>query len=203
MFITVRFLQSFYSSESSRRKSYFLTSILSSFPRPLTKSISRYSSISISFRMKPKIRTSTRAPATLALEQHLKRHAIEFRKKTVPAPEKSDPDKRAQLEAVKRWFHDDWQRIEPKLRTSIVEGISVFLSLFDDNPKVKRVFCPPKECYDKEANADGKYGKPLPSFSWLIETGKVCALNFPIGMNPGLANAFADLPHEDFSGPFG
>src|SRR5437899_7791827 len=31
---------------------------------------------------------------------------------------------------------------------------------------------------------NGKYGKPLPSFSWLIETGKVCALNFPIGMNP-------------------
>ena len=26
-------------------------------------------------------------------------------------------------------------RIEPKLRTSIVEGISVFLSLFDDNPR--------------------------------------------------------------------
>ena len=96
------------------------------------------------------------APATPALERHLKKHVIEFQKKTVPAPEKSDPEKRAQLEAVKRWFHDDWQRIEPKLRTSIVEGISVFLSLFDDNPKVKRVFCPPKECYDKEANADGK-----------------------------------------------
>jgi hypothetical protein len=30
----------------------------------------------------------------------------------------------------------------------------VFLSLFDDNPKVKRVLCPPKECYDREANAD-------------------------------------------------
>ena len=43
-------------------------------------------------------------------------------------------DKREQLEAVKRWFYNDWQRIEPKLRTSIVEGISVFLSLFDDNP---------------------------------------------------------------------
>src|SRR2546430_14023194 len=68
-----------------------------------------------------------RAPATPALEGHLKKHAIEFRKKPVPAPEKTDPDKRAQLEAVKRWFYDDWQRIEPKLRTSIVEGISVFL----------------------------------------------------------------------------
>ena len=63
---------------------------------------------------------------------------------------------------MKRCFHDDWQRIEPKLRTSIVEGISVFLSLFDDNPKVKRLFCQPKECYDSRANADFKYGRPLP-----------------------------------------
>src|SRR5438046_1849544 len=123
---------------------------------------------------------------------------MDVRKKTVPAPEKSDPDKRAQLEAVKRWFYDDWQRIEPKLRTSIVEWIFVFLSLFDDNPKVKRVFCPPKECYDKEANTDGKHGEPLPSFSWLIETGKVCALNFPIGMNAGLAKALGVMMKLDF-----
>ena len=34
-------------------------------------------------------------------------------------------------------------RIEPKLRTSIVEGVSVFLSLFDDNPQVKHTLCPP------------------------------------------------------------
>ena len=63
-----------------------------------------------------------RAPVTLALEQHLKKHAIEFRKETVPAPEKSDPDKRAQLEAVKRWFHDDWQRIEPSSGLRLSRG---------------------------------------------------------------------------------
>jgi hypothetical protein len=64
--------------------------------------------------------------------------------------------KREQLEAVKRWFYHDWRRIEPKLRTSIVEGISVFLSLFDDNPSVKATFCPPKECYAPELNHDGR-----------------------------------------------
>ena len=74
----------------------------------------------------------------------------------------------------------------------------MFLSLFDDNPKVKRIFCPPKECYDPQANADCKYGKPLPSFSWLIENGKVCALNFPIGMNPGLAKAIGVMMKLDF-----
>ncbi len=45
--------------ESSKRKNCFLISISSSFPRPLTKSIFRSSSPSISSRMKPKIRTST------------------------------------------------------------------------------------------------------------------------------------------------
>jgi hypothetical protein len=103
-----------------------------------------------------------------------------------------------QLEAVKRWFHHDWKRIEPKLRTSIVEGISVFLSLFDDNPDVKRTFCPPAECYDPIANADHRYGKPLPSFTWLVEGGKVCALNFPIGMNAGLARALGVMMKLDF-----
>ena len=64
-----------------------------------------------------------------------------------------------QLEAVKRWYEHDWRRIEPKLRTSIVEGISVFLSLFDDSPAVKRVFCPPKAAYDHVADGDtGKVG---------------------------------------------
>ena len=110
----------------------------------------------------------------------------------------TDLRKTEQLAAVKRWFYNDWRRIEPKLRTSIVEGISVFLSLFDDNPDVKRTFCPPKDCYDQQANAEYRFGKPLPSFSWLIEQGKVCALNFPIGMNSGLARALGVMMKLDF-----
>ena len=120
----------------------------------------------------------------------------------VPSPhvDKAPEDVRKieQLGAVKRWFYNDWRRIEPKLRTSIVEGISVFLSLFDDNPDVKRTFCPPKECYDAKANAEFQFGKPLPSFSWLIEEGAVCALNFPIGMNAGLARALGVMLKLDF-----
>ncbi len=107
-------------------------------------------------------------------------------------------DRRERFEAVKRWFNDDWRRIEPKLRTSIVEGISVFLSLFDDNPSVKRTFCPPKECYDPIANRDGRYGTPLPMFSTMIEEGKVCALNFPVATNPGLAKAIGTMLKQDF-----
>ncbi len=114
------------------------------------------------------------------------------RKGPVPA------DKKEQLEAVKRWYDHDWRRIEPKLRSSIVEGISVFLSLFDDNPAVKRAFCPPAECYDSQANVDGKFGKPLPSLSWLIENGRLCALNFPVAMNAGLAKALGVMLKLDF-----
>lgn len=106
--------------------------------------------------------------------------------------------KREQLEAVKRWFYHDWRRIEPKLRTSIVEGISVFLSLFDDNPSVKATFCPPKECYDPELNCDGRYGVAMPPFTELLEQGKVCALNFPVAMNPGLARTIGTLMKQDF-----
>jgi hypothetical protein len=110
-----------------------------------------------------------------------------------------DTRKQAQFAAVKRWFHHDWMKIEPKLRTSIVEGISVFLSLFDDNPDVKYTFCPPKETYDEEgANEDGVYGKPFPKFTDLIESGKVVALNFPVVMNPGLAKTIGTLMKQDF-----
>ena len=63
---------------------------------------------------------------------------------------------------------------------------------------VKRTFCPPKECYDPKLNADGKYGRPLPPFSELIEAGKVCALNFPVSLNPGLAKAIGVMMKLDF-----
>jgi hypothetical protein len=125
------------------------------------------------------------APLTPGLAAVLKDKAIQWEAENVKGKKPVPQDKKEQLEAVKRWFNHDWRRIEPKLRTSIVEGISVFLSLFDDNPSVKRTFCPPPECYDPQANADFKYGKPLPSFSWLIEQGRVCSLNFPIAMNAG------------------
>jgi hypothetical protein len=68
---------------------------------------------------------------------------------------------------------------EPKLRTSIVEGVSVFLSLFDDNPEVKHAFCSPKATYDPAANPDWRHGVPLPPIRELIEQGKVLALKLP------------------------
>jgi type IV secretory pathway TraG/TraD family ATPase VirD4 len=48
------------------------------------------------------------------------------------------------------------------------------------------------------ANKDGRYGKPLPPFAELIERGAVCALNFPVSSNPGLAKAIGTLMKQDF-----
>ena len=138
------------------------------------------------------------APTTPELRQILRKRGIPHESLSLLDPSHAEPEKLDQLRAVKRWFEEDWKRIEPKLRTSIVEGISVFLSLFDDSPKVKKVFCPKAECYDPQKNVGDQFGKPLPSFSWLIEQGKVCALSFPIGMNPGLAKALGVMMKLDF-----
>jgi hypothetical protein len=131
------------------------------------------------------------------LEEVLRAAKIQWRTENVKSAQ-GLADKVAQFEAVKRWFEDDWMRIEPKLRTSIIEGISVFLSLFDDNPKVKYTFCPPKETYDSARNPNGLHGTPLPPLADLIEQGKIVALNFPIAMNPGLARALGTMLKQDF-----
>jgi hypothetical protein len=141
---------------------------------------------------------SHRAPQGKQLEETLRKLKVEYECQTETSAETRDPLKLEILEGVKRWFYNDWRRIENKLRTSIVEGISVFLSLFDDNPLVKRTFCPPKECYDPKLNSTGQYGRPLPPFKDLIEAGKVCALNFPISLNPGLAKAIGVMMKLDF-----
>ena len=112
-----------------------------------------------------------------------------------------------QVEAVERWYVHDWSVLDAKLRTSIVEGISVFLSLFDQ-PDVAGVFCPPPptDAEDPPAartdeDATGKEDvlpmpglrRRLPSLAELIEDGKVLALNMPAGANPALARAVGVL----------
>ncbi|MXX34348.1 MAG: hypothetical protein F4Z50_06265, partial [Gemmatimonadetes bacterium] len=109
-----------------------------------------------------------------------------------------------QVEAIARWYHKDWMALDAKLRTSIVEGISVFLSLFDQ-PEVAGVFCPPPPKEDPpaartedEEEAPGIRPMPglrrrLPPLSELIDQGKVLALNMPAGANPALARAIGVL----------
>jgi hypothetical protein len=144
-------------------------------------------------------RNEMRAPFSESLAGVLRKSRIAHQ--VEQQAEASDPAleiKHQQFEAVKRWFYQDWKRVDSRLRSSIVEGISVFLSLFDDNPAVKRVFCPPKETYDPVANADGRYGKAFPPFRDLVENGVVCALNLPLSANPGLARAIGTMIKQDF-----
>jgi hypothetical protein len=107
-------------------------------------------------------------------------------------------DQREQFEAVKRWYKHNWMRLEPRLRSSIVEGIVVFLSLFDDNPVVARAFCPPKSAYTDPPKPGQRHGTPLPPMEQLLEAGKVIVLNFPVGLNPGLARALGVMVKMDF-----
>ena len=113
---------------------------------------------------------------------------------------------RDQVEAIERWYLNDWMALDPKLRTSIVEGISVFLSLFDQ-PQVASVFCPPPpdpdaptHIYKDTPDEDGAAVRPmpglrrrLPPLAELIEGGRVLALNMPAGANPALGRAIGVL----------
>ena len=107
------------------------------------------------------------------------------------------------VEAIERWYDKDWSKLDAKLRTSIVEGISVFLSLFDQ-PDVAGVFCPPPPRTPEPEPTDGGEAegndgakvppmpglrRRLPPLSELIDKGKVLALNMPAGANPALARA--------------
>jgi hypothetical protein len=138
-----------------------------------------------------------RVPDSPAAREVLQKLGIEPTVQHESGPDGVDQDRKEQLEAVKRWYNDDWKNLDKKLQSSVVEGISVFLSLFDDNPRVKRMFCPPLELYRQpEAQASGR--KPLPQIATLLEQGKVVALNFPASMNPGLARAIGVMLKMDF-----
>ncbi|MBA3641579.1 MAG: hypothetical protein M3541_14625 [Acidobacteriota bacterium] len=70
---------------------------------------------------------------------------------------------------MKRWFEDDWIRIDPKCGRPSSKPSAVFLSLFDDNSSVKHTFYPPKTLYHPDGNPDGRHGIALPPIAQLIE----------------------------------
>src|SRR6202521_5262027 len=59
------------------------------------------------------------APATPELREVVRIRGIPSEARTVLDPAQANPEKLAQLEAVKRWFKHDWKRIGPKLRSSL------------------------------------------------------------------------------------
>jgi hypothetical protein len=84
------------------------------------------------------------------------------------------------------------------VKTSIIQGIAVFLSLFETNTQVRRVFCPPKELYEGKPCASDPNGVVLHAFGELIESGKVVGLNFPTALNPALAKIIGTMMKVDY-----
>jgi len=102
------------------------------------------------------------------------------------------------LRSVHFWYWEHWKFFRAEVKTSIVQGIAVFLSLFETNAQVRRVFCPPKELYDGRPCAADPDGVVLPPFSELIESGKVVGLNFPTALNPALAKIIGTMMKVDY-----
>src|SRR5207248_4645428 len=133
-------------------------------------------------------------PYDAGLESFLVKHAVHFDVKTGNAA--LCADRRHRLEAIDRWFYSIWTPLDRKVKASIVEGIVVLLSLFDENPVVYRAFCPPREAYAKPPGPG--QARPLPPLEDLLETGHVLGLNFPVAMSPGLSRALGVLLKLDF-----
>jgi len=128
------------------------------------------------------------------LETYLADQGVTFSVRTGDAAIAADRWHR--LEAIERWYFSAWARLDPKVRSSIVEGAVVFLSLFDENPEVYRAFCPPRSAYTKPPQPGEP--RPLPPLEDLLETGHVLGLNFPVALNPALARGLGVMLKLDF-----
>jgi hypothetical protein len=100
--------------------------------------------------------------------------------------------------SVQYWYWEHWKFFRSEVKTSIIQGIAVFLSLFETDPDVRRVFCPPRELYEGKPCIDDPRGKILASFDELIESGKVVGLNFPVALNPALAKTIGTMMKIDY-----
>ncbi len=109
-----------------------------------------------------------------------------------------DPDAQGSWESVHYWYWEHWKFFRDEVKTSIVQGVAIFLSLFETDRVVRKVFCPPKELYEGKPSAKDPHGKVLPPFDELIESGKVVGLNFPAALNPALAKIVGTMMKVDY-----
>jgi TraM recognition site of TraD and TraG len=111
---------------------------------------------------------------------------------------KADPVLGERYDSIRYWYWEHWKFFRSEVKTSIIQGIAVFLSLFETDPDVRRVFCPPKELYEKKPSPNDPDAHVLPPFDELIESGKVVGLNFPVALNPALAKVIGTLMKIDY-----
>jgi hypothetical protein len=109
-----------------------------------------------------------------------------------------DPEQQDRWRSVHYWYWEHWKFFRSEVKTSIVQGIEVFLSLFETDPDVRRVFCPPKELYVCLPCPSDPHGKVLRPFEELIEQGKIVGLDFPVALNPALAKVIGTMMKVDY-----
>jgi len=109
-----------------------------------------------------------------------------------------DPAEHARFQSVHYWYWEHWKFFRSEVKTSIIQGIAVFLSLFETDPDVRRVFCPPRDLYAGQKSKDDPAGRVLPPFDELIESGKIVGLNFPVALNPALAKVIGTMMKIDY-----
>jgi hypothetical protein len=109
-----------------------------------------------------------------------------------------DPEAQDSWQSIHYWYWEHWKFFRSEVKTSIIQGIAVFLSLFETNTQVRRVFCPPKELYEGKPCASDPNGVVLHAFGELIESGKVVGLNFPAALNPALAKIIGTMMKVDY-----
>jgi hypothetical protein len=108
------------------------------------------------------------------------------------------PEDRDRFDSIQYWYWEHWKFFRSEVKTSIVQGIAVFLSLFETDPDVRRVFCPPKDLYDRKPCPSDPRGIVLAPFDDLIESGMVVGLNFPVALNPALAKTIGTMMKIDY-----
>ncbi len=108
------------------------------------------------------------------------------------------PEQRDRFDSIQYWYWEHWKFFRSEVKTSIVQGIAVFLSLFETDPDVRRVFCPPKELYDGKPCPSDPHGIVLRPFDELIESGAVVGLNFPVALNPALSKTIGTMMKIDY-----
>ena len=121
------------------------------------------------------------AYCALCWELRKEGRVVEFKAHSVEVPRSDDVELYQKINA---WYKESWIGLDEKLRSSIVTGIAVFLSIFIQ-PRVARVFCPKNPAQMTEAEKK----RLIPPLLETIESGKVLALNMPGGTNPALARA--------------
>jgi len=102
------------------------------------------------------------------------------------------------FQSIWYWHWEHWKFFRSEVKTSIIQGIAVFLSLFETDPDVRRVFCPPKNLYEGITCEADPMARILPAFDELVESGRVVGLNFPVALNPALAKVIGTLMKIDY-----